>query len=53
MTKNFVSHALGAIELKAKMVRIDFEGRKKSAMILKASKEELCQLLQNFVNTSS
>jgi hypothetical protein len=53
MTKNFVSRALGAIGLKAKMVRIDFEGHKKSAMVLKASKEELCQLLQNFVNTSS
>jgi hypothetical protein len=53
MTKNFVSRALGAIRLKAKMVRIDFKGRKKSAMVLKALKEELCQLLQNFVNTSS
>jgi hypothetical protein len=53
MTKNFVSRALGAIGLKAKMVRVDFEGRKKSAMVLKASKEELCQLLQDFVNTSS
>lgn len=53
MTKNFVSRALGAIGLKAKMVRIDFEGRKKSAMVLKASEEELCQLLQDFVNTNN
>ncbi|GBC48219.2 hypothetical protein GLOIN_2v1783702 [Rhizophagus irregularis DAOM 181602=DAOM 197198] len=29
MTKNFASRALGAIGLKAKMLRIDFEGRKK------------------------
>jgi hypothetical protein len=53
MTKNFVSCALGAIGLKAKMVKIDFEDCKKSAIVLKVSKEELCQLLQNFVNTSS
>ncbi|EXX69136.1 hypothetical protein RIR_jg17417.t2 [Rhizophagus irregularis DAOM 181602=DAOM 197198] len=26
ITKNFVSHALGAIRLKANMLRIDFEG---------------------------
>jgi hypothetical protein len=53
MTKNFVSRALGAIGLKAKMVRIDFEGRKKSAMVLKASGDELHQLLQDFINTSN
>ncbi|PKY32518.1 hypothetical protein RhiirB3_450752 [Rhizophagus irregularis] len=41
MTKNFASRALGAIGLKARMLRIDFEGRKKSAMILRASAEEL------------
>jgi hypothetical protein len=53
MTKNFVSCALGAIGLKAKMVRIDFEGRKKSTIVFKASKEELCQLLQDLINTNS
>ena len=31
MTKNFASRALGAIGLKARMLRINFEGRKKSA----------------------
>ncbi|CAB4421999.1 unnamed protein product [Rhizophagus irregularis] len=41
MTKNFASRALGAIGLKARMLRIDFEGRKKSAMILRASADEL------------
>ncbi|GBC21601.1 hypothetical protein GLOIN_2v1783702 [Rhizophagus irregularis DAOM 181602=DAOM 197198] len=44
MTKNFASRALGAIGLKARMLRIDFEGRKKSAMILRASAEELCEM---------
>ena len=44
MTKNFASRALGALGLKARMLRIDFEGRKKSAMILRASVDELYQL---------
>ncbi|GBC18428.2 hypothetical protein GLOIN_2v1783702 [Rhizophagus irregularis DAOM 181602=DAOM 197198] len=44
MTKNFASRALGAIGLKARMLRIDFEGRKKSAMILRASAEELREM---------
>ncbi|CAB5380375.1 unnamed protein product [Rhizophagus irregularis] len=44
MTKNFASRALGAIGLKAKMLRINFEGRKKSAMILRASAEELHEM---------
>ncbi|GET60461.1 hypothetical protein GLOIN_2v1783702 [Rhizophagus irregularis DAOM 181602=DAOM 197198] len=34
----------GAIGLKARMLRIDFEGRKKSAMILRASAEELREM---------
>lgn len=50
MTKNFVSRALGTIGLKAKMIRVDFEGRKKSAMVLRVSKDELCQLLQDPIN---
>jgi hypothetical protein len=50
MTKNFVSCALGAIGLKAKMVRIDFEDRKKSAMVLKASRDKLHQLLKDHIN---
>ncbi|GET60453.1 hypothetical protein GLOIN_2v1783702 [Rhizophagus irregularis DAOM 181602=DAOM 197198] len=45
MTKNFASRALGAIGLKARMLRIDFEGRKKSAMILRASAEELREMV--------
>ncbi|CAB4446371.1 unnamed protein product [Rhizophagus irregularis] len=44
MTKNFASRALGALGLKARMLRIDFEGHKKSAMILRASVNELHQL---------
>ncbi|GBC47595.2 hypothetical protein GLOIN_2v1783702 [Rhizophagus irregularis DAOM 181602=DAOM 197198] len=48
MTKNFASRALGAIGLKAKMLRIDFEGRKKSAMILKASADELLDILTRY-----
>jgi hypothetical protein len=50
MTKNFVFRALGAIGLKAKMVRIDFEDRKKSAMILKALRDKLHQLLKDHIN---
>jgi hypothetical protein len=50
MTKNFVSHVLRAIGLKAKMVRIGFEDRKKSAMVLKASKDKLHQLLKDHIN---
>ena len=45
MTKNFVSRTLGAIGIKTKMVRVDFEDRKKSSMILRVSAEELCQHL--------
>ncbi|GBC32156.2 hypothetical protein GLOIN_2v1783876 [Rhizophagus irregularis DAOM 181602=DAOM 197198] len=48
MTKNFASRALGAIGLKAKMLRIDFEGRKKSAMILRASAVELLDILTRY-----
>ncbi|GET66516.1 hypothetical protein GLOIN_2v1783702 [Rhizophagus irregularis DAOM 181602=DAOM 197198] len=48
MTKNFASRALGAIGLKARMLRIDFEGRKKSAMILRASEEELHEILTKY-----
>ncbi|CAB4410324.1 unnamed protein product [Rhizophagus irregularis] len=48
MTKNFASRALGAIGLKARMLRINFEGRKKSAMILRASAEELCEILTKY-----
>jgi hypothetical protein len=48
MTKNFASRALGAIGLKAKMLRIDFEGRKKSAMILRASADELLDILTRY-----
>jgi len=44
MTKNFASRALGAIGLKARMLRINFESRKKSAMILRASAEELREM---------
>ncbi|CAG8568546.1 23090_t:CDS:2, partial [Rhizophagus irregularis] len=44
MTKNFASRALEAIGLKARMLRIDFEGCKKSAMILRALADELRQL---------
>jgi hypothetical protein len=33
MTKNFVFYALEAIGLRVKLVRIDFEERKKSAMV--------------------
>jgi hypothetical protein len=47
MTKNFVSRALGAIGLKSKMVRIDFERRKKSAMVLKFSGEEVCEAIRS------
>jgi hypothetical protein len=48
MTKNFASRALGAIGLKARMLRINFESRKKSAMILRASAEELCEILTKY-----
>ncbi|GBC24878.2 hypothetical protein GLOIN_2v1783702 [Rhizophagus irregularis DAOM 181602=DAOM 197198] len=48
MTKNFASCALGAIGLKAKMLRIDFEGRKKSAMILRVSADELLGILTRY-----
>ncbi|UZO27058.1 uncharacterized protein OCT59_019267 [Rhizophagus irregularis] len=48
MTKNFASRALGAIGLKDKMLRIDFEGRKKSAMILRASADELLDILTRY-----
>ncbi|GET61692.1 hypothetical protein GLOIN_2v1783702 [Rhizophagus irregularis DAOM 181602=DAOM 197198] len=48
MTKNFASRASGAIGLKAKMLRIDFEGRKKSAMILRASADELLDILTRY-----
>jgi hypothetical protein len=47
MTKNFVSRALGAIGLKAKMVRIDFEGHKKSAMVFRASAEQIREAIRN------
>ena len=48
MTKNFASRALGAIGLKARMLRINFEGCKKSAMILRASAEELREILTKY-----
>ncbi|PKC72370.1 hypothetical protein RhiirA1_389796 [Rhizophagus irregularis] len=48
MTKNFASRALEAIGLKARMLRIDFEGCKKSAMILRALADELRQLFSLF-----
>lgn len=46
MTKNMVSRALGAIGLKPKMMKIDFEGRRKSAMVIKASADELYEALR-------
>ncbi|CAB4419571.1 unnamed protein product [Rhizophagus irregularis] len=48
MTKNFASRALGAIGLKARMLRIDFEDHKKSAMILRASADELHDILTRY-----
>ncbi|CAB4419733.1 unnamed protein product [Rhizophagus irregularis] len=46
MTKNMVSRALGAIGLKPKMMKIDFEGRRKSAIVIKASADELYEALR-------
>lgn len=46
MTKNFVSRALRAIGLNPKMTRINFEGRQKSTMILKATADELREILE-------
>jgi hypothetical protein len=46
MTKNMVSRALGAIGLKPKMMKIDFEGRRKSAIVIKASADELHEALR-------
>uniref|UniRef100_U9SZM0 Uncharacterized protein n=1 Tax=Rhizophagus irregularis (strain DAOM 181602 / DAOM 197198 / MUCL 43194) TaxID=747089 RepID=U9SZM0_RHIID len=47
-TTFYENYALGAIGLKAKMLRIDFEGRKKSAMILRASADELLDILTRY-----
>ena len=46
MTKNMVSRALGAIGLKPKMMKIDFEGHRKSAIVIKASADELYEALR-------
>ncbi|RGB30186.1 hypothetical protein C1646_765629 [Rhizophagus diaphanus] len=41
-----VSHALRAIGLKPKMMKIDFEGHRKSAIVIKASADELYEALR-------